>query len=1021
MAQKKIILPFLFLLSSFIYCQPPATYFQQEVNYSIDVKLDDVNHYIYASEKIEYVNNSPDTLTFIWFHLWPNAYKNQETALAKQIRENGKLNFHFAEAKDLGWIDSLDFKVEDQKIKTEPDPKHIDIIKLVLNSPLLPGKKIQIATPFRVKLPSATFSRLGHIGQAYAITQWYPKPAVYDVNGWNQMPYLDQGEFYSEWGSFDVRITLPKNYIVGATGDLETEEEISWLDQKVKQTQNKINYRRSLAESGVGYFDSLSFPPSSKEFKTIRYKQKNVHDFAWFADKRFNVLKGQLTLPKSKRKVDCWAMFTDNNFNQWLRAVEYIHDATYYYSLWNGDYQYNQVTAIDGTISAGGGMEYPNITIIGEVSGDFELETVIMHEVGHNWFYGMLGSNERLHAWMDEGINSFNELRYNRTKYPSATVGAILGRDSTNNKFGLNRFSNAYQYYFLYEKAALKNTDQPDELHSAAFTDGNYGAIVYCKTALAFDYLFNYMGEQKFDEAMKFYFEHFHFKHPSPTDLRKTLEYFSGKDLSWFFDDLLGTTKKLDYRVMKYRLEENGSHSVLVKNSGEIKGPVILCGLNNGKLKGLVWYEGFTGEKWLGFPTSEVDELVIDHFMVMPEVNRNNNRIRTSGLFKRIEPIELRFVGMLDDPRRTQLFVTPAAAYNPYNGIMAGLHIHNNLFYEKKFQFDLAPLFGFKNKDLAGLANFQANFHPKNTFQSINVGVNLKRFAFETAPYYMNYNRIEDYVRLELKKKNPRSPMTNSFHIQYISLLVDGFNADTAFTPNILRPVTTNSSIGQIIYLHENERTVNPFSLKVTIEGGQKDGFKFRDDYFSKAWAEFKFHWTMNKKNSGFDFRIFAGTFLANNSTGDYRFRMGGINGYQDYTFSNIYLGRSETTNFAAQQFTEEDGAFKTRMFLGQSSEYLVALNIKTPRLLKVLGFFADVGTCGSDGLFTNGQNVLFDWGINLNILEDRLNFYFPLGYSADIKSGVDANGWNFFQRMKFTFRLEKMNPKKLVDKIIDF
>ena len=269
-------------ISSLLICsqQYAQEYFQQQVNYNIQVTLNDRTHELNASESMEYINNSHDELTFIYMHLWPNAYKDQHTALARQLAENGSTKMYFATDDDLGYIDQLDFKVNDQPVKTEYDPVHIDICKLILNEPLKPGQKINITTPFHVKLPSGKISRLGHVGQAYTITQWYPKPAVYDMQGWHQMPYLNQGEFYSEFGSFDVSITVPKNYVLGATGDMvDGAAELDWLNTKIKNTEKKIaDYGASKNSSFVDH--DMSFPESSEQIKTLRFKQSNVHDFA---------------------------------------------------------------------------------------------------------------------------------------------------------------------------------------------------------------------------------------------------------------------------------------------------------------------------------------------------------------------------------------------------------------------------------------------------------------------------------------------------------------------------------------------------------------------------------------------------------------------------------------------------------------------------------------------------------------------------------------------------------------------
>src|SRR5690606_31423142 len=210
---------------------------------------------------------------------------------------------------------------------------------------------------------------------------------------------------------------------------------------------------------------------------------------------------------------------------------------------WNGDYPYNNVTAVDGTISAGGGMEYPNVTVIGNAGSALELEVVIVHEVGHNWFYGQLGSNERDHAWMDEGLNTLNEIRYVRTKYPKneRLSDMMMGMA---NRVHLEHLSHHDMSDLSYSLSAGYGLDQPIELSSADFSQINYGTIVYAKTGLIFTYLKDYLGDDEFDKAMQAYYDKWEFKHPQPEDLKVELETSSGKDLSWFFGDLLQTTKQ---------------------------------------------------------------------------------------------------------------------------------------------------------------------------------------------------------------------------------------------------------------------------------------------------------------------------------------------------------------------------------------------------------------------------------------------------------------------------------------------
>ncbi len=224
-----------------------------------------VDNTLSGFEIIDYTNNSPDTLHYIWFHLWPNAYKNDRTAFSEQLLQNGRTDFYFSNNEKRGYINQLDFKVDGITSNLEDHPQYIDVAKLILPAPLPPGKTIKITTPFHEKIPF-NFSRGGYAGHTYQITQWYPKPAVYDKKGWHPMPYLDQGEFYSEFGNFNVQITVPKNYIVAATGELQNADERKWLQQlsAASDQPSAIRYQAS----------AISHQPVASKKKSIAGKKK---------------------------------------------------------------------------------------------------------------------------------------------------------------------------------------------------------------------------------------------------------------------------------------------------------------------------------------------------------------------------------------------------------------------------------------------------------------------------------------------------------------------------------------------------------------------------------------------------------------------------------------------------------------------------------------------------------------------------------------------------------------------------
>jgi hypothetical protein len=557
-----LLFSFAYCLLPVAYCQPfdktqGDKYWQQQVNYKIDVTLNDVENTLDGYVKMEYYNNSPDTLRFIWIHLWPNAYKNDKTAFTDQVLENGSTQFYFSNADKRGYINRLDFKVNGNTAKTEDHPQHQDIIKLILPEPLLPKTNAKIETPFHVKLPYV-FSRCGYADQAYQITQWYPKPAVYDRKGWHPMPYLDQGEFYAEFGNYEVQITLPGNYIVAATGELQNESEKLWL--KNKKPLPAEPKRKKQVSSKKSKEETVSTP--SAKNKTIQFKQSNVHDFAWFADKHFIIKTDTLKL-SSGRVINAYAYYYEKNAEIWRNSLAMIKRAIHTKSKWLGEYPYNIVSVVDG--GNGGGMEYPTITILESEGSEKMLDFVINHEVGHNWFEAILATNERTHPWMDEGMNTYYDNRYSLQQYGSTQLDIIPVKSA----FIKNRMPDDIQHIILKTITGIKK-DQPIETPSEKFNILNYNMVAYTKTGDWMKLLEFELGKTLFDSCMQEYYRRWQFKHPYPEDFKKIVEEVSGKKQDAAFSllnkkgDLDKPSSKKDIRFAAlFSLKGTGKHNYI--------------------------------------------------------------------------------------------------------------------------------------------------------------------------------------------------------------------------------------------------------------------------------------------------------------------------------------------------------------------------------------------------------------------------------------------------------------------------
>lgn len=995
-------------LSFLFFFKLSAQYFQQEVHYNIQVKLDDKNRLLDGECILDYTNHSPHTLSYIWFHLWPNAYKNDTTALAKQFLKRKDLSFYYTAEENRGFIDNLKFESNGKPLTWTYHQQHIDICKVELAEPLPPGKTITIQTPFGVKIPVAPLSRLGHSGDAFYITQWYPKPAVFDQDGWHYMPYLDQGEFYSEFGSFDVSITLPQNYVVAATGILQNSEEIQWMDSIANATASLASFATS-----------TDFPESSSLLKTLHYKQNNIHDFAWFADKRFHIMQSKVTLPHSNREVKTSVFFTNDRTDLWKKAVSYVDSALYYYSLWNGDYPYDYCSAVDG-IGTWGGMEYPMVTIIGKTNSDLALEDVIIHEVGHNWFYGILGTNERNHAWMDEGINSANELRYySRGLKEHENAGtSVYGLNGLPGFLGMHSLNMEEFSRFEYLMNARHYTDQPASLSSEEFTSSNYAAVVYVKTALAFEYLRQYLSDALYDSCMHYYFNQWKFRHPRPADLRKIFEEQTGKNLDWFFDGLIASDKKTDIAIssIKPLRAENlinpsgNSFGITLKNNGKIALPVKLSAYKNGEILSSKWLEGFEGKQKISFSCAHCDEIKLNASAL--DLFECNNLVKTKGLFKKSRPLKLRWLFGKEDERYFELFTTPLAGWNEYDKWMPGISIHNRALPGNPFEYSLMPLYSSGTKSFAGQGNFDWSFFPASTFiHRIILSAEATRFTFYrqhktefTDAFNLHYTAIPVSLQFNLKTKNALSHQSSHIRLRNISTLID----ERVYRETRFSTETVKLHYQQLDFQLKNARLFDPYSFTTTLENGKN---------YSKAQIEFNYMISYRKPGKGVRSRMFAGVFLRNDETQhNYKFRMSSWSGYQDYLFDNWFLGRSETEGILSQQMEMKDGGFKSFSFAGQSDKWLAALNLSFDFPFRFpVAFFFDAGMVPKEKLGDfETESFYFDGGFSFFLMRNALEVHVPLFRSATIRDAQEVNGKKFKDNIRFVFSIRKLGIKSV-------
>ncbi len=978
-----------------------AQYFQQDVKYTIHAALNDVRHQINCDITIFYKNNSSTTLNELYIHLWPNAYADETTPLAEQYFNAGDGRMLTAKESDFGKIDSLRFQVNGEKAEWQILPDHPDVCRINLSKPLAKGDSLILTTPFRVSLPGMNMSRLGHNQQAYYITQWYPKPAVFDKNGWNYFSYIDKGEFYGEFGTFDVFITLPKNYKVAATGLLkDSPEEIEWL-----------HAQDSLTKLIEKFPDTDSFPPSSKEIKTVHFHQANVHDFAWFADKRWNVLSDTMKL-SDNRVISVNTFFNNRQVTYWKNVNAILKKAINHYSENIDVYPYDAVTVVDVGYADGAGMEYPMITTIGTPYSKKSFENTIAHEVGHNWFYGILGNNERCHPWMDEGMNKYFDVKYLYKYYPNDSTG--IGIRVTNKKVIRSKkwkLPTDKKLLFNYLLAARTNEDQSPDLCSEQYNLKVYSQDIYHKTEVSLNYLRTVLGDTLFSKCIKDYYSAWKFKHPDPMDMKMSFEKSSGKKLDWFFDDLQMSRKKIDYSISGVKVKDD-SIFVKIKNRGQIQAPVKMSSLKNDSVYYHVWTEGFEGKKSVALRKSGADKVFIDAEANMPEIFTNNNFSKTKGLFKKCGKTEFIFGTSVEKTGTNRIYYSPVAGWNNYNGLMAGGVFHNYSFLEKRFEYRLMPMYAFGTKDIAGGGDLAYHIYPMGKIYRVTIRSGISRYAFANDLYEapndgfiheskLHFTKVDSRIVLSLREKHENKNILNELTFRYVYI-----NRDLPYGYNYSEQKLATNYF-QAEYSHRNTNPLERGHLKITATGNE--------DYI-QAGAEIKKFINYNTAKKGFEARAYAGYM---NITGtlpygmEHRMSLGGKMGTEDYLFDEVFLGRSEETGILSNQFTSDYAGFKSpTSFYRLAQEWMMGVNVSTtlPGMIP-FRLFASVGSFNDHPIADITGNISWELGVDLPIIKDIFIISLPFAYSEDIKYGLEKQNLEGVKAIRFEIHLKNLNP----------
>ena len=526
---------------------PGAKYWQNRADYDIKASLDTASKTLRGSLKLKYTNNSPDTLRFIWLQMEQNAFKDKSlnSYIFPQESRFGARGF---EGGDV--IDRFDQLLGAKRIAVKSRPNETTM-KVDLAEPLAPGKAATFDVAWHFLIPEHGADRMGREGALYELAQWYPRVNVYDdLRGWNTEPYLGQGEFYLEYGDYTVEITVPAGYIVASTGsltnprDVLTPAQITRLAQAIKSATPVNIVTLEEIRSGAAR------PKGTSGMLTWKFTAKKVRDVAWAASPEY------LWDASGWNGILAQAFYRPSAIDPWKDAADQTRMSLDEYSTRWYKYPWPQMSAVEGPIS---GMEYPMLVMEAKSNDKYDLYNVVTHEIGHNWFPMLVGSNERVYMWQDEGFNTFINTFSEGRRYPEKGDQVQRGLEERQ----------------LIENAMKRNFDEPIDVMPDRINPQLLGIAAYVKPSVGLQLLRQeIMGPAAFDDAFRTYIERWAFKHPTPADFYRTMEDVGGKRLDWFWREWFKENPHFDQAIdtVVTQTAPNGSNVVTVVYGNRARG-----------------------------------------------------------------------------------------------------------------------------------------------------------------------------------------------------------------------------------------------------------------------------------------------------------------------------------------------------------------------------------------------------------------------------------------------------------------
>ena len=887
------------------------------------VDVDTETHVLHVNQKITYFNTTNDTISRIILNDWNHAYSNIQTPLASRFSDEFYRGFHLAKEEERGNTSKLKITGEKQSLLSwERTKENPDLVIINLPQKLAPNQKTELQLTYDAKIPSNKFTKYGYddFGNMN-LKNWFLTPARYENHEFVRYSNENLDDIPNAVSDFEVELRVSKNFEISTDLD-ENEEIIANEDYSIHKLigKNRIDF-------------SLHIEP--------------IASFTSFKNDNFEVLtnlNGEKITPYAQAQaIDCVVRFVKKLIGDYPFKKIIISQT---------DYERNPFYGLN---------QLPSF--IRPFSDEFTYEIKFLKTYINVFLNNSLYINNRKDSWVHNGIQIYIMMKYIEENYPGTKMLGSAASYKLLKSYNLTNLDFNEQYSYFYMLMARKNLDQALGEPKNKLIKFNEQIASKYRAGLSLRFLNSYLENDVVSKSINNFYIKNNKQQTDALDFENALKNQTTKDIDWFFKTIIYSRDLIDYKFDKVTKTAD-SIQFSLKNKTGINVPIPIYGTNKGEIVFKEWIEPGPKDSIYSLARNEANKIILNYKNEVPEYNLRNNWRSLKSFFPNNRPLKFVFAKDLEDPYYNQIIYMPSFEYNLYDGLIAGMRLHNKTILEKPFTFTINPSYSSNSNTFSGSGGFSINKNYRDS-RLFNVKYSLAGSYFHYAPD-ATYTKINPSILLQIRENDIRDNKKQLICFRHV--MVDRQKSEI-----VTNNPTNNYSVFNARYINTKTEVTEHFSFVNDIQLASN---------FGKLSGEIEYR-KLFEDNHRFNIRLYAGSFLYNKSNNDY-FSFG-VDRPTDYLFDYGLYGRSESSGFFSQQFILAEGGFKSKLNTAFANQWISTVNTGY-NIWNWIEIYGDVGLVKNK---YQSPKFIFDSGIRLNLVTDYLELYLPV-YSS--------NGWEITQ-----------------------